>query len=87
MHTLWDLKPAQSAVVSANLNENPIVVRRLNDLGFSVSMRVACVEALPMGGPKCFITSMGEYALDREVTELIRVTELLDIPQSLGSKK
>ena len=71
--TLWDLSLYQTAVIQSDQIKNPVIMKRLNELGFSIGSKVTCVEKIPFGGPKCFLTHRGEFALDKEVSENILV--------------
>ncbi len=70
------MQTESTASVVKDHNQNPMVSKRLNELGFGVNSQVTCVEALPFGGPKCFITRRGEFALDKEIAENIEIKSI-----------
>ncbi len=72
---LWSLQKGESAVVeSIETGEfDSKVSGRLSDLGFAVGGKVRCVDRLPFAGPRCFLTSRGEFALDQPLAESILV--------------
>ena len=71
--TLWELKPNQRCIIK-NLKEvSSSVSSKIKDLGLLESEVVACLQWLPLGGPRVYRLVNGIFALEKSIAGSIEV--------------